>query len=413
MIMDQVPTESTIRVPPSIIQSPPAPVSFEITHPHTPSSELPKRNPHQPPIPYHSRLNKEKLQDKSDIQIHKFLQMFKKLHFNISLAEALALIPKYHKMLKYILYDKEKLLGLANTSLTENWSAVLLKKLLEKLGDPGKFLIPCDFSKLKKCMELANFSTTPLSDSLPSLTLFETSDSLLEEFANEIALFDPFLTGNKDDNFDPEADLRKIEYLLNQDPSTKSDIKIIDPILERFTYEPALIYSPPLGDEDDDLFDLNDSTLHEESSESSEIATLSSSSFRIKDKVFNPRILMLGGTRIFNDESKDKDLKDKDLILEERNSLPISSDQELLSHLELSVTETLLSFSLENEYKVFNSEILTSKGVYSLTLGLSHQTYETFKFVNVHLNIFNKGPMKIFLFFCFCPKDKGFRGESG
>ncbi|GJW45815.1 reverse transcriptase domain-containing protein [Tanacetum coccineum] len=84
--------------------------------------------------------------------------MFKKLHFNISLAEALALMPKYHKMLKYLLYDKEKLLGLANTSLTENCSAVLLKKLPEKLGDPGKFLIPCDFLELEKCMTLADLA---------------------------------------------------------------------------------------------------------------------------------------------------------------------------------------------------------------------------------------------------------------
>nr|GFB92199.1 hypothetical protein [Tanacetum cinerariifolium] len=29
--------------------------------------------------------------------------------------------------------------------LNENCSAMLLKKLIEKLGDPGKFLIPCDF----------------------------------------------------------------------------------------------------------------------------------------------------------------------------------------------------------------------------------------------------------------------------
>ncbi|GJY52633.1 hypothetical protein Tco_0443480 [Tanacetum coccineum] len=47
-------------------------------------------------------------------------QMFKKLHFNINLAEALALMPKYAKMLKDLLSDKERLLGLANTSLTEN-----------------------------------------------------------------------------------------------------------------------------------------------------------------------------------------------------------------------------------------------------------------------------------------------------
>ncbi|GJV43167.1 reverse transcriptase domain-containing protein [Tanacetum coccineum] len=44
---------------------------------------------------------------------------------------------------------KEKLLELANTPLNENCSAVILKKLPEKLGDPGKFLIPCGFSELK------------------------------------------------------------------------------------------------------------------------------------------------------------------------------------------------------------------------------------------------------------------------
>ncbi|GKG12798.1 hypothetical protein Tco_0347035, partial [Tanacetum coccineum] len=63
------------------------------------TDQLPKRNPHQPPIPYPSRLNKEKLQDKSDIQVHKFLQIFKILHFNISFVEALTLMPKYAKML--------------------------------------------------------------------------------------------------------------------------------------------------------------------------------------------------------------------------------------------------------------------------------------------------------------------------
>ncbi|GJV37677.1 reverse transcriptase domain-containing protein [Tanacetum coccineum] len=114
-----------------------------------------------PPTPSSSiELNKEKLQDKSDIQVHKFFQMFKKLHFIISLAEALALMPKYHKMLKDLLSDKEKLLGLANTSLIENCSAVLLKNLPEKLGDPRKYLIPFDFPKLEKCMALADLGAS-------------------------------------------------------------------------------------------------------------------------------------------------------------------------------------------------------------------------------------------------------------
>ncbi|GJZ74032.1 reverse transcriptase domain-containing protein [Tanacetum coccineum] len=87
-------------------------------------------------------------------------QMFKKLHINISLPEALALIPKYAKMLKDLLSNKEKLLELANTPLTENFSAVLLKQLHKKLGDPGKFLIPCDFSELEKCMALADLGVS-------------------------------------------------------------------------------------------------------------------------------------------------------------------------------------------------------------------------------------------------------------
>ncbi|GKD63875.1 hypothetical protein Tco_1305983 [Tanacetum coccineum] len=124
------------------------------------SNEIPERNPHQPPIPYPSRLNKDKLQDKSDIQIHKFLQMFKKLHFNISFAKALAQMPIYAKMLKDLLSNEEKLLELANTPLNENYSAVLLKKLPKKLRDHEKFLIPCDFNELDEYMALANLDAS-------------------------------------------------------------------------------------------------------------------------------------------------------------------------------------------------------------------------------------------------------------
>nr|GFB53809.1 reverse transcriptase domain-containing protein [Tanacetum cinerariifolium] len=75
--------------------------------------------------------------------------MFKQLHINITLADALILMPKYQKMLKPLLSNKKKLQELENTPLNENCSAVILKRLPEKLGDPGKFLIPCGFSELK------------------------------------------------------------------------------------------------------------------------------------------------------------------------------------------------------------------------------------------------------------------------
>ncbi|GJZ24833.1 hypothetical protein Tco_0562292 [Tanacetum coccineum] len=137
------------QVPPSVVQPSPVSRSYEFPSPFSSPSELPNRYPHQPLIPYPSRLNKEKLQDKSDIQVYKFFQMFEKLHFNISVAEALALMPKYHKMLKDLLSDKEKLLGLVNTSLTDNCSAVHLKKLPEKLRDPGNFSFPMTFLSLR------------------------------------------------------------------------------------------------------------------------------------------------------------------------------------------------------------------------------------------------------------------------
>nr|GEW12460.1 reverse transcriptase domain-containing protein [Tanacetum cinerariifolium] len=98
-------------------------------------------------------------QEKDDIQIHKFWNMFKQLHLNITLAEALVLMPKYQKILKALLSNKEKLQELANTHLNENCSAVILKKLPEKLGDPGKFLISCGFSKLK-CKALADLGAS-------------------------------------------------------------------------------------------------------------------------------------------------------------------------------------------------------------------------------------------------------------
>ncbi|GKF09813.1 hypothetical protein Tco_0044037 [Tanacetum coccineum] len=54
------------------------------------------------------------------------------------------LMPRFAPTIKSLLMNKEKLLELAKIPLNENCSAMLLKKLPEKLGDPGKFLIPCN-----------------------------------------------------------------------------------------------------------------------------------------------------------------------------------------------------------------------------------------------------------------------------
>nr|GEV53894.1 reverse transcriptase domain-containing protein [Tanacetum cinerariifolium] len=109
------------------------------------------------PIPYPLRMLKQEHQEKDEVQIYKFWQMFKQFHINITLVDALILIPKYQKMFKAPISNKEKLLELANTPLNENCSVVILKKLLEKLRDPGKFLIPCGFNELK-CKALVDLA---------------------------------------------------------------------------------------------------------------------------------------------------------------------------------------------------------------------------------------------------------------
>nr|GFB72072.1 reverse transcriptase domain-containing protein [Tanacetum cinerariifolium] len=49
---------------------------------------------------------------------------------------------------------------MARTLLNEHCSAVLLKKIPEKLGDPGKFLISCDFSGMAECLALADLGAS-------------------------------------------------------------------------------------------------------------------------------------------------------------------------------------------------------------------------------------------------------------
>nr|GEX53798.1 hypothetical protein [Tanacetum cinerariifolium] len=153
-LTDQDLAEYTIKVPPPLVRkAKPTSQRNYVVH---------QRDPLHPNIPYPSRMHKQKQQDKDEIQIHKFWQMFKQLHINITLADALILISKYQKMLKALLSNKEKLLELANTPLNENCSAVILKKLPEKLGDPRKFLIPCGFNKLK-CKALADLELQEMS----------------------------------------------------------------------------------------------------------------------------------------------------------------------------------------------------------------------------------------------------------
>nr|GEZ02078.1 hypothetical protein [Tanacetum cinerariifolium] len=118
-------------------------------------------------LPYPSRLAKEKLCEKDDILAVKFMEIFRDLHFELSFVDALIHMPKFAPMFKKLLNNKDKLIELTKTPLNENCSTVVLKKLPEKLGDPGRFLIPCDFLEFDNCLALtdlgASINLMPLS----------------------------------------------------------------------------------------------------------------------------------------------------------------------------------------------------------------------------------------------------------
>nr|GEW77921.1 reverse transcriptase domain-containing protein [Tanacetum cinerariifolium] len=111
----------------------------------------------QPPI---VQAEKEKLREKDDILAAKFMEIFRDLHFELSFAEALIHMPNFALMFKKLLNNKDKLFELTKTPLNKNCSAVVLKKLPEKLGDPGRFLIPCDFTGLDNCLALADLGAS-------------------------------------------------------------------------------------------------------------------------------------------------------------------------------------------------------------------------------------------------------------
>ncbi|GJY49935.1 hypothetical protein Tco_0439891 [Tanacetum coccineum] len=209
------------------------------------------------------------------------------------------------------------------------------------------------------------------------------------------------------------------------------DDNLDDTISEMFTDEHALDYSsPPLWDEyDDEIFDLEtvnedtyddpfdskekkikdskilideldlpgssdflpfpecDSVFYEDFSEVDALPSTDN-----EDKIFNLGILihenLFEVTNIATPEKNVKKATDASLILEDANP-PL---YELPFHKEVLGLRALLSFSSENEKKVFNPVILTSKKVHTYLLPeLSHRGSKAFNVTKIL-----ESPMKIF-----------------
>nr|GEU81474.1 reverse transcriptase domain-containing protein [Tanacetum cinerariifolium] len=198
--------------------------------------------PNQKPlIPYPSRLHDQRLRDKANDQKEKFFQIFHDLNFSISFADALILMPKFGPTIKSLLTKKDKLYELARTPLNEHCSAVLLKKLPKNLGDPSKFLIPCDFPRMDECLALADLGA---------------SINLMPLVNNEAVTF----------NLD-----QTLRYSANYNDMTANRIDVIDMACEEYSQEvldffdvivsgnPTLYYDPIVSTSSSTLTPFEDS----------------------------------------------------------------------------------------------------------------------------------------------------------
>ncbi|GJY02521.1 hypothetical protein Tco_0360673 [Tanacetum coccineum] len=199
-------------------------------------------NKAKPNLPYPSRLNKQKIREKDDILSLKFMEIFRNLHFEISFADALIHMPKFASMFKKMLNNKDKLIELTKTPLNENCSAVVLKKLPEKLeamlsiaidDEPNSTVNGCD-----KC------SHEPKVE-LPEVELKELPPHLEYAFLEENNKLPVIIS--KDLSQDEKTSLINVLKNRKQAIAWKlSDIRGIDPefcshkILLEDDYEPSV-----------------------------------------------------------------------------------------------------------------------------------------------------------------------------
>ena len=140
------------------------------------------------PISYPHHLKKIKL----DKQFTKFLEVFKKPHINIPFTDALKQMPSYMKFIKGILPKKRRLSDFETVNLIEECSAILQRKLPQKLKDPGSFTIPCtignsifekalcDLGASIDLMPLSIFRRLGLGEAHPTTVTLQLADRSLK-----------------------------------------------------------------------------------------------------------------------------------------------------------------------------------------------------------------------------------------
>nr|GEV69992.1 reverse transcriptase domain-containing protein [Tanacetum cinerariifolium] len=220
---DQVQTpssQSTAPVQPSVAQSETLTLTSE---PVVAPVSAPTPNV-KSSIPYPLRRDNERRRDQANEQIEKFYEIFKNMSFEISFTDALILMPKFASTLKALIGKKEKLSEMARTPMNEHCSTVILNKLPRKLGDLGKFLIPCEFPGMDECLALADLGASI------NLMPFSTGRALIDVHKGELTL----RIGNENITYNLDQTVR---YSANYNQMTANKIDVIEMACEEYSQE--------------------------------------------------------------------------------------------------------------------------------------------------------------------------------
>ncbi|GKE63625.1 hypothetical protein Tco_1513992, partial [Tanacetum coccineum] len=244
-----------------------------------PKSEVvPKPKP-KPSIPYPSRLNDQKLCEKCNNQMLKFLQIFQRLHFDISFADALLHMPKFASTFKSLLNKCLALVDLGaginlmplsvwkQLSLPELTSTCMTLELADRslitmliLGRPflrtERALIDVYGEELTLRVndEAITFKvgqTSRYSRSYKTVNQVNVIDVACEEYAQEVLGFSDSLTSGNPTPSDP---------IIASSSSSFTPFKGGDFILEEI--ETFLRTSKELSNLDDDYYDTEGDILY-------------------------------------------------------------------------------------------------------------------------------------------------------
>nr|GEY01943.1 reverse transcriptase domain-containing protein [Tanacetum cinerariifolium] len=206
---------------------------------------------------------------------------------SIPFADALFLMPKFASTIKSLLENKDKLFELAKVPLNENCSAMLLKKLPEKLGDleltptwmtleladrsitrpkgvaedvfvkVGKFHFPTDFI-------VVDFEADPRVPLILGRSFLRTGRALIDVYGEEITL----RVNDESITFNLSQTMR---YFSTCDDTSVNRVDIIDVVCEDFVQNvldfqynpksssPTLVYDDLISEKIEDF--LNDDSI--------------------------------------------------------------------------------------------------------------------------------------------------------